>query len=116
MCNMSKRRPCVKPGTVKLLRRPVAPCDLVPAGVPGEVLINGTSYALRYNATLPETGEPEVYGYSLEKADGTGYDLPFTLDDCTCPDHIYRRDPADQCGMCKHARAMKALRAAEKLA
>ena len=39
-----------------VLSRAVCPCEMLPAGMPGLVSINGKTYTLAYNATLPEVG------------------------------------------------------------
>jgi hypothetical protein len=78
--------------------RPAAPCDLCPAGLPGQVHVNGTAYALAYNATLPSTGQVIIHGYVLLKGDGKRYDVG--PEGCDCPDAVFRSRA------CKHLLAI----------
>jgi hypothetical protein len=96
-------------GVVRLIAPPVAPCVLIPGGQAGSVSINGDTYALTF--IVHEAGD--VNGYHIVKdATGSAYDLPADLSTCDCPDATYRVRP----GGCRHAAALRALKAAGKIA
>src|SRR5262245_60299732 len=94
-------------GTCRWLRKPVWPCELIPEGQPGVLLINGTAYGVMPVAELPATGEPVTRGFRLTKPDGTVYDVGLNWThaglSCDCPDALSR--PARP-GGCKHAAAL----------
>ena len=99
-----------------VLSRAVCPCEMLPAGLPGMVSINGKTYLLAYNATLPEAGEPVVHGYRLTSTeDYKVYDLPADLADCSCPDWFFRRNRPDH-PHCKHQISLSRFREQGKLA
>jgi hypothetical protein len=99
-----------------VLSRAIAPCEMIPAGLPGLVSINGKTYTLAYNATLPEVGEPVVHGYRLTSTDEyKTYDVPADLSDCSCPDHVFRRGTVEH-PCCKHQISLRRFREAGKLA
>ena len=77
----------------ELLCSPIAPCELLPRGIPGSIEINGTEYAAVILGYLPEVGEPVVDGYRLTKYNGESHDLCLVNGrlECTCGDWIYRR-------------------------
>jgi hypothetical protein len=81
---------------------------LIPAGQPGDILINGDAYKLAYIAH--EIGQ--VDGYQITKADGTVYDVAADLSTCDCGDSTFRIRE----GGCKHVRGLKLLRDAELIA
>jgi hypothetical protein len=99
-----------------VLSRAIAPCEMLPNGLPGIVSINGRTYTLAYNATLPEVGEPVVHGYRLTCTESYKvYDLPADAGECSCPDWIFRRGtPAFP--LCKHAMSVRLWKEAGKLA
>jgi hypothetical protein len=116
MTTMSQRKPRVKaPDEFLFLRRPICPCEMVPEGLPGAVSINGGIYLLGYNATLPEVGQPVVYGYRLTKDDGTVYDIPSDLSGCDCRGSE-RWAPTRGPLVCKHVRCVAYLREQGRLA
>lgn len=95
----------------EVLRHPIAPCEILPAGLAGVVSINATHYAVEIIGYLPEVGEPVVDGYRLSKPDGTAHDVCLVHGrmECTCGNWIFRRaalaDP--DCQDCKHIIACK---------
>src|SRR4051812_47870357 len=93
-CVRSTRR-AVKPvrlDEATVISRPVCPCEICPRGVAGLVSINGTQYTIEVNGELPDVGEPIIYGSRLTNAaSGQVYALPASLDECSCPDHFWRR-------------------------
>ena len=103
----------VKPAVCdsRVLRHPIAPCEILPRGLEGLLVINETSYAVEALGYLPIEGEPIVQGFRLTKADGTTHDLCLVAGrlECTCGDWIWRRaalaDP--QLADCKHCIACK---------
>ena len=100
----------------EVLSRAVCPCEMLPAGVPGLVRINGVTYTLAYNATLPESGAPVVHGYKLTNTETyKSYDLDAKLDGCDCPDYVFRRGTAlHPC--CKHLLSIREWREGGKVA
>ncbi len=99
-----------------VLRRAVCPCEMQPEGIPGLVSINHKVYLLAYNATLPETGEPTVHGYTLTStATGKGYDLPADVSTCDCPDWFFRRNTVEH-PRCKHQLSIRRWKEAHKIA
>jgi hypothetical protein len=74
----------------------------------GEVSIDGKAYFCRCTATAYQ-----LFGFDQKKGEPTHYDLPLDCSSCDCPDQTYR---ADRPGGCKHMAAMRALKAAGKLA
>jgi hypothetical protein len=97
-----------------LLRRPISPCEMVPAGIPGAVEINGDVYTLGYNATCPEQGDVVIHGYRLTKGGGTVYDLPEDLSECECLGHL--RWSQERGIRCKHRRCLEELKANGEIA
>ena len=89
-----------------MVRRPICPCELVPAGAAGLCQINGATYSIAYNAHLPAQGEPEVYGFTLKKLSDSrlAYDLDCTSGYLTCECGSYYAG-RDRHG-CKHIRAI----------
>ena len=49
-----------------MVRHAISPCDILPSGLPGLVLINGAEY----RAFLPSVGEPKILGYLLTNPAG----------------------------------------------
>ena len=82
---MTATRTCRRVLPVRLeeavvLSRAVCPCEMLPAGLPGLVSINGKCYTLEYNATLPEVGEPVIHGYRITCTQSyKQYDIPADL-------------------------------------
>ena len=87
-----------------VLLRPIAPCEILPNGRAGLILIHGHDYLITYHGHLPPVGDPVVTGYRLTKPTGEVYDVPHTLDDCDCGDRHYRNRA------CKHLLALMTLR------
>jgi hypothetical protein len=114
MKESNKRRwSAVKPAVCesKLQLNPICPCEILPAGAPGLLEINGQLYSVHILGFLPKVGEPRLEGFRLTKGDGTSHDLCL-IDgriECTCGDWIWRR--AAQCERalmdCKHIKAVK---------
>jgi hypothetical protein len=99
-----------------LLSKPICCCEMIPAGVPGLVSINGATYTLALNATLPDVGEPIVHGYRLTSTESyKTYDLPHDLSTCDCPDWFFRRNTVAH-PHCKHQLSLRQFREAGKLA
>lgn len=80
---------------------PVCPCEILPDGHPGEVVIDGKPYRVTYNATLPEVGEPHVYGFRFENEDGSVYDID-TTGEARCDCRGFER-----WNRCKHVEALQ---------
>jgi SWIM zinc finger len=99
-----------------VLSRAICVCEMIPAGVPGLVSINGATYTLALNATLPEVGEPIIHGYRLTSMESyKSYDLPADLSTCDCPDWYFRRNTVEH-PCCKHQLAVRQFREQGKLA
>jgi hypothetical protein len=113
MDNQQFPRRFVKPAVCvsEVLRMPLAPCELLPRGLAGVLVINGTHYAAEVLGYLPEHGEPVVDGYRLTKPNGEAHDLCLVAGrlECTCGDWLWRRsfqnDP--ELADCKHTAACK---------
>src|SRR5262245_18883898 len=99
----SRARVAPKPIVCTIAFPPVCPCEIAPAGKPGILLLGENVYSVTINATLPETGEPVVYGYRLAKDDGESYDLPADASTCECKCHL-------RWGHCKHQDAVRELK------
>ena len=103
----------VKPSVCesRLLRQPLAPCEILPAGLPGQLEINGTLYIAEVLGYLPEVGEPVVDGYRLTKDSGESHDVCLVAGrlECTCGDWLWRRSfqTAPELADCKHAKACR---------
>lgn len=94
---------------VELIAAPLGPCTIFPGGKPGVVSINGTAYSVGYIAH----SAGDVNGYTIAKEGGEeSYDLPASLATCECKDSLYRARP----GGCRHAAALRALKAAGRIA
>jgi hypothetical protein len=81
---------------------PICPCEICPSGLPGRLEIDGVLYVVTCNATLPERGEPVVYGWRLENTvNGNVYDIDCTqpLMTCDCPGFV-------RWSYCKHCRVL----------
>jgi hypothetical protein len=81
---------------------------MIPAGLPGLLLIGEQVYMVTVHAELPADGsEAVVTGFRVTKATGEVYDLdpsrPWGLQ-CDCPDATYR---PNRPGGCKHAVALR---------
>ena len=99
-----------------VLSRAVCPCEMIPGGIPGLVSINGKTYTLAYNATLPEVGEPIIHGYTLTSTESyKSYDLPADVSTCDCPDWFFRRNTVEH-PHCKHQLSIRRFREAGNLA
>jgi hypothetical protein len=96
-----------------MIRRPCAPCDLVPAGIPGLVTINATPYEIEILGELPRVGNLEIDGYRLTKGNGEAHDLCYVDGrwECTCGDWIFRRSVMAEPHRadCKHIHAIRQL-------
>ena len=99
-----------------VLGKPVCVCEMQPQGIPGTVSINGQVYTLAYNATLPETGEPIIHGYTLTStATGKSYDIPADVSTCDCPDWFFRRNTVAH-PRCKHQISLRQWKETGKVA
>jgi len=69
---------------------------------------NGAEVTEPYTVT-ENRQEGNLLGYRLAKQDGTVYDVPAGLNDCTCPDFVYGRAQAQtaELRLCKHCRALR---------
>jgi hypothetical protein len=94
-----------------VIRPPVAPCELLPAGLPGVLVINGNPYIVEVLGYLPEHGEPVIDGYRLTKPNGEAHDLCLVAGrlECSCGDWIFRRSCQVEPGLadCKHCVAVR---------
>jgi hypothetical protein len=100
----------VKPAVVfeaKMVKRPIAPCTLIPAGAPGLLLLNDANYAVEWNVADNDA----VLGFRLtDYVNGEVYDLEgYDCHSCSCGDFIFRRLQKDPRG-CKHMIGMKQIR------
>jgi hypothetical protein len=92
-----------------LHKPPYSPCELLPAGLPGLLEINGTLYVVTIIGYLPAEGEPIVDGFRLTKDNGEAHDICLVSGrlECSCGDWIFRRSA--QVGRelmdCKHCLA-----------
>ena len=90
-----------------ILSRAICCCEMLPKGLPGLISINGQTYTLSYNATLPEVGQPIVHGYRLTSTESyKAYDLPEDLSTCDCADWTFRRNTVEH-PHCKHQISMR---------
>jgi hypothetical protein len=110
MASFPQSQRVVKPATCNstVVRHPIAPCELLPHGLPGVLEINGTHYVVEVLGYLPEHGEPVLDGYRLVKPDGTCHDLCMVHGalECSCGDYVWRRQARDPKG-CKHCQAVR---------
>ena len=97
-------KPRNAPDCFVLVEKPICPCEMLPAGLPGVALLNGHEYRVEINADLPAIGEPQVHGYRLTNPDGDTYDVPADLSSCECLGHL--RWSQDRGTVCKHRRAL----------
>jgi hypothetical protein len=103
----------VKPAVCvsEVLREPLTPCEILPAGLPGVLVINGTTYSVEVLGYLPEVGEPVIDGYRLTKPDGTAHDICLVAGrlECSCGDWIFRRSVQVDRSLadCKHCLAVR---------
>jgi hypothetical protein len=112
MTSLQRKTRFVKPAVCvsEVLRHPIAPCELLPGGLAGVLVINGTHYSVEVLGYLPEHGEPVVDGYRLTKPNGEAHDLCLVGGrlECTCGDWLWRRsfqnDP--ELMHCKHCLAV----------
>lgn len=86
------------------IQRPLWPCDLAPAGLPGMLLINGVPYMLVIHADLMPAGPSVTTSFRLIKCDGTLYDLLPNCSACDCADATFR---SERPGGCKHCVAVR---------
>ena len=115
-CTTRRRILPVRLSEATVLSRAVCPCEMQPVGIPGLVSINGQTYTLAYNATLPEVGEPVIHGYRLTSTESyKSYDLPADLSTCDCPDWFFRRNTVAH-PRCKHQLSMRQWREQGKVA
>ena len=79
---------------IRLVKRPIAPCTLLPAGSPGQVTIEGVPYTLTYNLS----DDYRILGFRLVNGvNGKVYDVEGVgCVSCTCGDFIYRRAEAKE--------------------
>lgn len=95
MSSFPKRRRLVKPAVCesRVIQPPIAPCEILPRGDAGVVVINETHYAVEVLGYLPEVGEPVIDGYRLTKDNGVAHDICLVAGrlECTCGDWIWRR-------------------------
>jgi hypothetical protein len=86
------------------VREPHAACRLI-------LQVNGRHYTVR-PTPVADASFGITRAYRLLRIDsGDVYDVAVHRDghrECTCPDHIYRREGIDPAG-CKHARALASL-------
>ncbi len=87
-------------GVARWIDRPIAPCDALPNGAPGLLLINETVYRVTILGTLSPQGALAVDGYAVEKADGTVYHIDRQHGECSCADCTFRGR------QCKHSSAL----------
>jgi hypothetical protein len=96
-----------------MIRRPIAPRALCPAGSPGLVTINATPYEIDIVGELPRAGCLEIDGYRLTKGNGEAHDLCFVNGrwECTCGDWVFRRSVLAEPHRadCKHIAAVRQL-------
>jgi hypothetical protein len=113
MESIPRRWSAVKPCACEshVLRQPIAPCEILPRGLAGELSINGTVYAVEVLGYLPEVGEPVIDGYRLTKASGEAHDICLVYGrlECTCGDWIFRRSAQAERTLqdCKHCIACR---------
>lgn len=90
---------------------PIAPCEMLPHGMPGSLTINGTEYAVSILGSLPDVGEPVIDGYRLVKYTGEAHDVCLVAGrlECTCGDWLYRRSFQNDRSLadCKHCLAVE---------
>jgi hypothetical protein len=109
------RRPAtIKPvvlDEVRVYRKPIYCCELLPQGHPGWIAINGQEYHLqclghgsRDGYRLHKDGSPEWY--DLDTSSGRPV--------CDCPDYVARRGTVEH-PYCKHGLALIQLRKAGAL-
>ena len=91
----------------RLIKRPIAPCALLPQGSPGQVIIEGVPYTVTFNLDRSY----RILGFRLVNVvNKKVYDLEsIHCISCTCGDFIYRREGRDPRG-CKHMIGMKKVR------
>ncbi len=89
---------------IRLVKRPIAPCTLLPAGSPGQVIIEGVPYTLTYNLS----DDYRILGFRLvNTVNKKVYDVEgIGCVSCTCGDYVYRREGRDPRG-CKHMIGMR---------
>jgi hypothetical protein len=110
MASLPRPRKPLQPVSVqgRFLQRPVAPCEILPQGAPGVLLIDGSPYLVSIIGELPPEGEPLVFGWRVVKHDGTHYDIDTRTAwgqwQCDCPDATYR---GERPGGCRHAAALR---------
>jgi hypothetical protein len=101
-----KRRP-LQPatGSCRWAARPTAtqPGELVITAILGNGQEVTESYTVADNCQ-----DGNLLGYRLTKQDNTTYDLPVSLNDCSCPDFVYNRAHATTVDLrlCKHCRGL----------
>ncbi len=92
---------------------PIAPCELLPRGLPGCLVINGVEYAVSLLGYLPPAPRGfVVQGYRLVKGDGETYDVSLVAGrmECDCADWTFCRSRVLSAGPlahCKHITAVE---------
>src|SRR5579871_1591582 len=95
----------------QVLEQPIAPCEIVPGGIPGRLVINGTVYVAEILGFLPDVGEPVIDGFRLTKDNGEAHDICLVHGrmECTCGDWLFRRSFQTEPALadCKHCVACR---------
>ena len=113
MHSTAKSRRFVKPAVCdsNILRQPIAPCEILPAGLSGSLVINGTVYVAEILGYLPDVGEPVIDGYRLTKDHGEAHDICLVAGrlERTCGDWLWRRSSQTDRALadCKHCMACR---------
>jgi len=113
MTSLPSKWRAVKPAMCesRLHHAPLAPCEILPDGLPGLLEINGSFYEVSILGYLPAEGEPVVNGFRLTKDDGTAHDVCLVAGrlECTCGDWIWRRasQTSRELADCKHCIACR---------
>lgn len=96
----------LKPADIVLVTRPVYCCEIVPEGIPGEVLLGNTGYQFEFIARLPDEGEPVLLGFRFSLEGEEPHDVMISEYglECDCRDCQVRQRA------CKHIFAVKTLR------
>lgn len=96
---------------IQLVEPVVYPCDLLPAGQPGQVRINGAVYHVLAicDPARSEPGNPCVLGYRLVNPAGQSYDLHEDCGElcCECWDFLASKQGTGT--PCKHGQAVRKL-------
>lgn len=113
MSNSPFPRRLVKPAVCEshVIYQPIAPCEILPSGLPGKLAINGTVYTAEILGFLPAVGEPVIDGYRLTKDNGEAHDICLVAGrlECSCGDWLWRRSfqTDRELADCKHCVACR---------